>query len=464
MDVGSSRAPTNIAVLKYWGKDAARGGNTPLNSSVSLTLAGDDLRAETVVVAARALKQDELWLNGARADTANDGTHAKRLRGCLSTMRTLCGRDAIPASSTAADAAELAAWKVRVVSRNTFPTAAGLASSAAGYAALVHALAQLYGVREKFVGELSTIARRGSGSACRSLDGGLVAWRKGCAADGSDSRADQLFDEAHWPELRVVVLVADAAEKETPSTEGMRRSAATSPFLAHRARHIAEPRLDEFRRAFKDRDFAAFGKITMRDSNSFHATCLDTYPPIFYLDETSKRAISIVHAFNESHGGVVAAYTFDAGPNAVVFCVDQAVADEFAALALELLAPTAAVRRCDPQALARFTNRPAELAAAAAAHVPAAALLRALRGSAAPCLKMMYLTSVGGGAAPLSPAAVAALVDVERGTPNRDAPRAQWQSLDVDDAPRAAPPHVVALFAAAAAAAAVAVARARNRA
>eukprot|EP01043_Picozoa_sp_COSAG02_P068649 COSAG02_NODE_11473_length_1717_cov_15.145374_1_plen_123_part_10 len=103
-------------------------------------------------------------------------------------------------------------YRVHVVSVNTFPTAAGLASSAAGYACLVYSLAQLYCVTESYVGELSTIARQGSGSACRSLYGGFVRWQKGEEPDASDSMAVQVASESHWPELRALVLVASAAK------------------------------------------------------------------------------------------------------------------------------------------------------------------------------------------------------------------------------------------------------------
>ena len=167
------------------------------------------------------------------------------------------------------------------------------------------------------------------------MDGGLVAWRKGCRADRADSKAEQLFDERHWPDLRCVIIVASAAEKETPSTEGMQRSVATSPFLTHRAEAVAEPRLLDLQKAFRQRNFERFGELTMRDSNSFHATCLDTFPPIFYLNEVSKRAITCVHAFNAAQKRTRAAYTFDAGPNAVVFCENEAAADAFAAACVE---------------------------------------------------------------------------------------------------------------------------------
>lgn len=146
---------------------------------------------------------------------------------------------------------------------NTFPTAAGLASSAAGYAALVYGLARLFCAKEQYAGQLSAIARQGSGSACRSLYGGLVRcvvrldeeravvyrgllltlhdelvaayctcrWEKGHRTDGEDSRAVQVVDEQHWPELRAMVVVASGAEKETPSTIGMINSVKTSELL-----------------------------------------------------------------------------------------------------------------------------------------------------------------------------------------------------------------------------------------
>jgi len=128
------------------------------------------------MVASPELEADELWLNGVRVPTTGDGTHAKRLRKCLATLRKRCGANKRPPpGSRARSCKELASWGVRVVSRNTFPTAAGLASSAAGYAALVKCGAALYGVKDEGQFALSCVAREGSGSACRSLDGGLAA-------------------------------------------------------------------------------------------------------------------------------------------------------------------------------------------------------------------------------------------------------------------------------------------------
>ena len=226
--------------------------------------------------------------------------------------------------------------QVHVSSRNTFPTAAGLASSAAGYAALVRCLAEVFNARETYRGELSTIARRGSGSACRSLDGGFVAWRMGAEEDGSDSMAEQVCHEGHWPEMRAVILVISDDKKDTSSTSGMATSAKTSELLQFRVREggLVERRMSEIESAYKNRDFSAFGKITMQDSNQFHSTCLDTYPPIFYMNDSSKSVIKLVHAYNEWKGRIAAAYTFDAGPNAVLYCLEEDM-DEILALVLQ---------------------------------------------------------------------------------------------------------------------------------
>jgi diphosphomevalonate decarboxylase len=123
----------------------------------------------------------------------------------------------------------------------------------------------------------------------------------------------------YWPEIRAVILVVSDKEKDISSTAGMQTSRDTSVLLAHRAAAVVQPRLDEITAAYGRRDFETFGRITMQDSNQFHAVCLDTYPPIFYMNDVSRRIIGIVHALNEACGRIIAAYTFDAGPNAVIY-------------------------------------------------------------------------------------------------------------------------------------------------
>ena len=228
--VETCTAPSNIACIKYWGKDSVA-LNTPINSSVSVTLDQRDLRAVTTVCASKDFDSDQLWLNGEEEEITS------RFKTCLAALRALA-QDRVVDGAVVVRKEDWPAYHVRVVSVNTFPTAAGLASSAAGYACLVYSLAQLFCVEESYVGELSTIARQGSGSACRSLYGGFVRWQKGEAADASDSMAVQVAGEGHWPELRALVLVASAAKKKVSSTDGMQNSVATSPLLAYRAEHI----------------------------------------------------------------------------------------------------------------------------------------------------------------------------------------------------------------------------------
>jgi len=312
-------APTNIACIKYWGK-ASTALNTPINSSISITLSQCDLRAVTTASASTSFTKDRLWLNGAEEDISG----SRRFRACLDGVRALASNKIdSETGETVVRKEEWSSMHVHVSSFNTFPTAAGLASSAAGYAALVSALVNLFDAKERYEGELSAIARQGSGSACRSMHGGFVAWRMGQKADGSDSIADQVADENYWPNIRVLILVVSDKKKGTSSTAGMNTSVATSQLLSHRATKIVPESMKMIEEAFLARNFQKFGRITMEDSNQFHATCLDTFPPIFYMNDVSRIIIRVVHAYNDWSGEIRAAYTFDAGPNAVIYTLDK---------------------------------------------------------------------------------------------------------------------------------------------
>lgn len=312
-------APTNIACIKYWGKADAH-WNTPTNDSVSVTLDQSDLKAVTTAAASSRFEKDRLWLNGVEEEGASE---SKRFRACVDGVKKL--------------AADPHKWKdlpIHVSSYNTFPTAAGLASSAAGYAALVAALAELMDAKETYKGELTTIARQGSGSACRSLYGGFVAWRAGSAENSwKDSLAEQVADEKHWLGLRALILVVSDEKKDTSSTAGMSTSVATSTLLQHRIKHVVPERMKAIEEAFLKKEFETFGTLTMRDSNQFHAVCMDTYPPIFYMNDISRMIVRIVHAYNAWAGEIRAAYTFDAGPNAVIYTLEK-YANEVGALML----------------------------------------------------------------------------------------------------------------------------------
>ncbi|KAM9374115.1 diphosphomevalonate decarboxylase [Phaethornis superciliosus] len=311
-------APVNIAVIKYWGK---RDTDLilPINSSLSVTLHQDQLKTTTTATASRDFTEDRLWLNGEEADVGHP-----RVQACLREVRRLARKRR---GGSAEDAAALSlSYKVHVATQNNFPTAAGLASSAAGYACLVSVLARLYGVTEGDL-DLSEAARVGSGSACRSMLGGFVQWQRGERPDGRDSIAHQVAPETHWPQLRVLILVVSEEKKQVGSTAGMQTSVDTSPLLKHRAEVVVPERLAQMTQHILQRDFEGFGKLAMQDSNQFHATCLDTFPPIFYLNDVSRRIISLAHRFNAHHGHIKVAYTFDAGPNAVIFTLEDTVAE-----------------------------------------------------------------------------------------------------------------------------------------
>lgn len=332
-----------------------------------MTLSQADLRTLTTAACSAAFAGDSLTLNGEASDVGG-----LRVQACLRELR------ARRAALEAADGSlpRLAAMGLRIVSENNFPTAAGLASSAAGFAALVRAVADLYRLPDS-PEQLSVVARQGSGSACRSLLGGYVAWRAGRSPDGADSAARQVAPAAHWPDMRALVLVASAAKKGVSSTAGMQQTVATSPLFQHRVAAVAPANMEAMERAVARRDFAAFADVTMRESNSFHACCADTWPPIYYMIDVSRAAVRAVEAVNAAAGRPAAAYTFDAGPNCVVYYL---AAD--APLVLGALAPVLGA--------AGGWKAPAEPAPAVELDAGVAALLRDGVGS-------VIMTGVGDG-------------------------------------------------------------------
>lgn len=161
----------------------------------------------------------------------------------------------------------------------------------------------------------------------------------GSREDGTDSRADLVAEASHWPDMRALILVVSAAKKGVSSSSGMQQTVATSGLFAERIATVVPKNMDLMEKAIRDRDFELFGEVTMRDSNSFHASCADTYPPIFYMNDVSRAAVRAVEKINEAAGRTVAAYTFDAGPNCVVYYQEKdeaAVVGTFHALLKEV--------------------------------------------------------------------------------------------------------------------------------
>ncbi|WP_233191364.1 diphosphomevalonate decarboxylase [Cryobacterium sp. M96] len=291
-----ARAHSNIALVKYWGKrDAAL--NTPAVGSISVSL--DALYTDTRVTFTPGLVADELWLAGCRIP-------ATRISHVLDLVRG-------HAASMGLSAARLNAI---VTSTNNFPTGAGLASSASGFAALAVAASGAAGLTLADR-ELSILARHGSGSAARSIFGGFAEMHAGTAADGSDAYAEELLDRADWP-LAVVVAITEHGEKSINSTIGMNESKASSPFYQAWL-DSADDDLNEMRSAIRDRDFARLGQLSEYNCLKLHALMLTTRPALIYWNAATVAAMHAVAGLRAQ--GVPAYFTIDAGPQVKVLCL-----------------------------------------------------------------------------------------------------------------------------------------------
>ncbi len=282
-------ACANIAFIKYWGNrdDALR---IPANGSLSMNL--DGLYSQTRVTFSAGQEQDSLILNGVAAA----GPALQRVSRFLEIVRQMGGVN-LPA---------------QVVSRNNFPTGAGIASSAAAFAALSLAASQAIGLDldEK---QLSRLARRGSGSASRSVPGGFVEWLAGSSDE--DSYAVSIAPPTHW-DLRDCIAIVAAGHKPVGSTEG-HALAGSSPLQAARVADTPR-RLERCRQAIARRDFTRLAELVELDSNLLHAVMMTSTPPLFYWEPASIQIMKSVQAWRKD--GLHACFTLDAGPNVHVIC------------------------------------------------------------------------------------------------------------------------------------------------
>uniref|UniRef100_A0A7E4VMY4 Diphosphomevalonate decarboxylase n=1 Tax=Panagrellus redivivus TaxID=6233 RepID=A0A7E4VMY4_PANRE len=290
------RVPMNIAFVKYWGKADER-RMLPLNDSVSANL--DDLYAESTIILTTDAEADGVIVNEVPMPVGEGTRFAKVF---AEFRRMIAGTDHAQA-------------KILVVSTTSFPVKAGLASSAAGFAAIAYGLGK---VGELNDAQVARLARLGSGSACRSLYPGFVHWDSSKTGDEDTFVVPVESGIEFASTLFAAVFVIDNKQKTVGSSEGMKRSVQTSNFLKYRVQEVVPHHVNLIKEAVSTADFITFADVTMRESNSLHAVCLDSLPPLSYLNETSFAMINAVHDFNSTPAGVTAAYTFDAGPNAVV--------------------------------------------------------------------------------------------------------------------------------------------------
>ena len=274
-------AHPNIALVKYWGKQSGP-GNLPATPSVSITLAG--LTTTTrVAVAGR----DSLCINGeVRQDS--------KVENLLDAMRTAFG---VP--------------PLAIETRNDFPTGAGLASSASGFAALVTAIDGEFDLGLT-LRERSAWARQGSASAARSIFGGFATL---AAEDGTFSGAELLAKDA-WP-LEVVIAVTDEAPKPVSSSEGMERSRTTSPFYDGWCRST-EADFKTACEAVAERDFESLAEVAEHSCLKLHALMMSSRPALLYWNQATVAAIDTIRRLGDA--GTPVFYTIDAGPQVKAVC------------------------------------------------------------------------------------------------------------------------------------------------
>ena len=291
---GYEAAP-NIALVKYWGMRDER-LVLPRNSSLSMTVSR--LRTRTWVRFGPSLDADRFWLNDRPAGPGP-------LQGAVEFL------DIVREEAGLSRFAEIR-------SDNNFPTASGLASSASGFAALAGAASLAAGLRLS-PRELSRLARRGSGSASRSIFGGFVEWQAGHRADGFDCFARPVFPPDHWPELRdVVAMIADAPEKGVRSARAMQDTVRTSPAYPDRQRTLPR-RLTAIRNALRKRSADRFLELVIEECDDFRRVCETTVPSLDYLTPASRAVLAAVLDLNRAAGHPVAGYTHDAGAHVHVF-------------------------------------------------------------------------------------------------------------------------------------------------
>lgn len=292
-----ARAHANIALVKYWGKqDEER--VIPYNSSLSLTL--DKLYSDSIIETAM---EDEFFLNGSKQDSIE----MKKIFGFVERFRQQ----------------SLRKNHIRITSVNNFPTAAGLASSASGFAALAMALNRYFNLNLSKK-ELSVITRFGSGSATRSLFGGFVIWQK------DEIPYAYEFDSADW-DIAMIVVIINKEKKGVSSKEAMRRTVLTSPYYPAWV-SSAQTDFENIKKAIKKRDFTMVGKITQHNALRMHASMMAANEPVMYMQPKTLEVLRFIEDLSKK--GYDCYSTMDAGPNVKILTRQsqvQAIVNELSA-------------------------------------------------------------------------------------------------------------------------------------
>ena len=278
-----AKAHANIALIKYWGKEDEE-LIIPNNNSLSMTL--ENLYTETIVNFSDSDK-DLFYLD----NNLQDEKETAKISKYIDIFRKFASSDK----------------RVEIHSFNHVPTAAGLASSASGFAALSAALNSLFELNYDKE-NLTKLARLGSGSASRSIYGGFVEWIKG--EDHETSFAKKIDDGDF--DIAMIILVLNEEKKYISSRKAMKQTVETSP-LYQSFVESSKKDIIAIKKAIEDRDIDEIGKIAEHNAMKMHATMLGSNPPIIYFKEKSIQAINKVKELRKM--GFSVYYTMDAGPN-----------------------------------------------------------------------------------------------------------------------------------------------------
>lgn len=284
----TAQAPSNIAIIKYWGKKNSK-LDLPFSSTISINY--NNLFTQTTVEFNPKLQKDAVTIDG-----KSNAQETKRVSTHLDIIRKLAKIKT----------------KAKVVSKNNFPKSSGLASSASGFAALTAAGAKAAGLNLKEK-QLTALARLGSGSASRSIPSGFVKWEKG--TNHQTSYARSLYPASYW-NLDILVIIVNNNAKKTSSTQG-HSAAVSSPFFNIRTKNL-DKKIKKIESALKSKNFKLFGQTLETEALELHAIALTSIPPIIYWEPKSIQIMKLCHALRQKDIDVY--FTFDAGPQPVLFC------------------------------------------------------------------------------------------------------------------------------------------------
>lgn len=282
---GLAFAPTNIALCKYWGKRDLE-LNLPTTSSLSVAVAD---RGAMTTIAVNEQSLDSVVLN--EVELARDSDFVRRVTEFLDLFRL--GKK----------------WHVDIDIKMNVPVAAGLASSACGFASLTSAMNDLFDWQLP-LRDLSILARLGSGSAARSLWSGFVEWHAGVQSDGMDSYAEPI--DVEWPSLCLGFLVINDQPKKISSRSAMQQTVDSSVLYGNWPKKVAQD-LAMLKQAIKIKNFAFLGGTAESNALSMHATMLSSWPPICYFQPETIAAMQKVWELRKQ--GLEVFFTEDAGPN-----------------------------------------------------------------------------------------------------------------------------------------------------